>query len=175
MNRKTRRFWLWMGVILLAEVAAITLWCQRRDRVPADEASVAYTRYAGRDDMNVVFFKDFHLNDSIFVDVTLLQSLDSASWATLVYDFHLDYLHPFEPFDTLNERVGIKYAPRGDYRAKMDTANKFNNDLIAISINRRSVMVFRIENKQQDDAIYRYTFRKAKERATERISKTQQQ
>ena len=80
---------MWVGVALLIELAAIMLWKRWYWFFPTHAVSGVYTKYAGTDGLNVVFFKDFKVNDTVFVDVTLLQAKDSADWERLVEDFGL--------------------------------------------------------------------------------------
>ncbi len=77
--KKIRRFWMWVGIIMLIELAAITLWKRWYWFFPSHAVSEVYTHYAGTEGLNVVFFKDFKINDSVFVDVTLIEAkTDSA-------------------------------------------------------------------------------------------------
>ena len=56
MNTKTniRRFWMWVGILLLLDLAVITLWKRWYWFFPSREVSEVYTRYAGNEDFNVV-------------------------------------------------------------------------------------------------------------------------
>ena len=109
--------------------------------------------------MNVVFFKDFQLNDSVTADVTMMEALDSASWDTLVYDFRLDTLVNKARFEYEDaHHLGFKGVPKGNYRAKMDTSNLLNNDFVVMSLNWHTVMVFNYETEKQYYAIFDYIF-----------------
>lgn len=84
-----KRFWMWVGIALLVELAAFTLWKRWYWFFPTHAVSEVYTRYAGTDGLNVVFFKDYRVNDSVFVDVTLIEAKDSCSWEMLCEDFEI--------------------------------------------------------------------------------------
>lgn len=79
----------WTIVALLALVETLVLFCvfQWRYIFPSHEVSEIYTRYENTDGIDASFIKDFRVNDSVFIDVTLLEAKDSAGWALLKHDF----------------------------------------------------------------------------------------
>lgn len=79
-SRHIRRFWLWVGIGLLIELAVFTMWKRPYWFFPQGEASEYYTRYAGADGINAAFVKDYRINDTLRLDVTLLEVTDSAVW-----------------------------------------------------------------------------------------------
>ena len=48
-----------------------------------------FERYKDRDDLEVSFLKDFMINDTLAVDVTLITAKDSASWMSLVNEMNI--------------------------------------------------------------------------------------
>ena len=54
---------------------------------PRVEPSDLYKKYESRSDLNVDFFKDYKVDDSTSVDVTILTAKDSAAWVSLMADF----------------------------------------------------------------------------------------
>ena len=75
-----RRFWLWVGIGLLIELAVFTMWKRWYWFFPSHEVSEYYTRYAGTDGINAAFVKDYRINDTLLLDVTVLEVTDSAVW-----------------------------------------------------------------------------------------------
>ena len=73
--------------LLLLGGGALVVYCPRT--VPYAQCSDLYKRYAAVDDIDATFIKDFKVNDTLFVDVTLLEAKDSAGWERLLNDFHL--------------------------------------------------------------------------------------
>lgn len=57
--------------------------------VPFDQCSDVYKRYADVDGVEATFVKDYKVNDSIGVDVTLLEAKDTNVWNDLCVDFDI--------------------------------------------------------------------------------------
>ena len=153
--RNIKRFWMWVGVALLIELAAITLWKRWYWFFPSSEVSELYTRYAGTEGLNVVFVKDFRIGDNIVVDVTLLESQTDSVWSMLQRDFSLappplDTLHPSD-----SNAVDFWYAPHENHSLPMDSV-LLNNDIVVVSYHKRTVAVFDIEPESQIDAILNF-------------------
>ena len=64
----------WTIVALLALVETLVLFCvfQWRYIFPSHEVSDLYTHYEKVDGIDASFIKGFRVNDSVFIDVTLL-------------------------------------------------------------------------------------------------------
>lgn len=81
-----KRAWLITIIICLVILgggAAVLLLPQV---VPFDQCSDVYKRYADMDGVDATFIKDYKVNDSIRVNVTLLQATDSVSWNIIAKD-----------------------------------------------------------------------------------------
>ncbi len=117
--------------------------------VPFDQCSDVYKRYADMDGVDATFIKDYKVNDTVRVSVTLLQANDSA-WPHLTDDFNAQ-LPPDMPPPPPNT-VGFWYAPHDNYSLPMDTILT-NNDIIAISYDIRTIALFHIKTEKQVDAI----------------------
>ena len=92
MNRpfNKKRFWLIIAILALVEALVCYVVLQREYLFPSDEVSEVYTRYADDESIDASFIKGYRVNDTLFVDVTLLQAKDSAGWERLLNDFHLE-------------------------------------------------------------------------------------
>ena len=88
-SRHIRRFWLWVGIGLLIELAVLTLWKRPYWFFHSDEVSEYYTRYAGAEGINAAFVKDYRVNDTLLLDVTVLEVTDSAVWEQTCEELHL--------------------------------------------------------------------------------------
>ena len=56
--------------------------------VPFDQCSDLYKQYVAVEGINATYIKDYKVNDTVFVDVTLLEATDSM-WHTLMKDFNI--------------------------------------------------------------------------------------
>lgn len=83
------RFWLWVGVILLIELAVTILWKRWYRFFPSNETSEIYQCYAGSEGIDAAYVTDYRVNDSLFVDVTLLQATTDSAWRGLMKDFNV--------------------------------------------------------------------------------------
>ena len=89
LGKNIGRFWLWVGVLLLIELAAITLWKRWYWFFPAQQTSELYQRYAGAEGIDAAYVTDYRVNDSLFVNVTLLQSTTDSAWSRLTKDMNV--------------------------------------------------------------------------------------
>ena len=144
---------MWVGVALLIEVAAFTLWKRWYWFFPTHAVSEVYTRYAGTDGLNVVFLKDFQVNDTLFLDVTLLEAKTDSAWVVLQSDFHVPII-PEEYRELLANSSSVDFwlASKKDPTIRTDTIIS-HNDLIVMSRQKQTISVCHIENKRQADAI----------------------
>ena len=134
--------------------------------VPFDQCSDVYKRYAKMDGVDATFIKDYKVNDSVFVDVTLLVATTDSAWLLIQHDFNLE-IPPQEMIGFLGHNfVEVWAAPKRDYSLSMDSV-LLNNDLLAVSWSERRISVFSIETMQQMHSLKRNQFK-------ESISKSQQ-
>ena len=134
--------------------------------VPFDQCSEVYKRYADMDGVDATFIKDYKVNDSVFVDVTLLVATTDSAWLLIQHDFNLE-IPPQEMIGFLGHNfVEVWAAPKRDYSLPMDSV-LLNNDLLAVSWSERRISVFSIETMQQMHSLKRNQFK-------ESISKSQQ-
>lgn len=57
--------------------------------VPFSQCSDVYKRYADMDGVDATFIKDYKVNDSVCVNVTLLQANDLVSWNIIAKDLNV--------------------------------------------------------------------------------------
>ena len=75
-----KHFWLIVGVVAFLEVLIICLSLQWKYLFPTREVSELYARYADVEGIEASFIKDYKVNDSVFVDVTVLEATNTDSW-----------------------------------------------------------------------------------------------
>lgn len=147
---------IFFAIVLVA--LAVRLWPRT---IPFDQCSDVYKRYAAVDGVDATFIKDYKVNDSVFVDVTLLEATDSAGWATLKKDFEVPDPSPdFQQFiDSGEDLIYVKLIPK---TTASDTIfNPYPNDVLAISHLKRTLTIFHIKNDVEKHAVKYYNFDKS--------------
>ena len=123
--------------------------------VPYWQCSEVYKRYAHTKDIRATYIKNFPLNDTLTVGVTLLEATTDSGWARLQEGFGII---PYPPevlaiIDT--NAVETWFAPKDDLSKPMDSILT-NNDIIAVHRNGRKVAIFEIVTEQQINSIFNY-------------------
>ena len=122
--------------------------------VPLSQCSEVYRKYVDIEGLSVSFLKDFRINDSVFVDVTLLKADESAAWDRLKKDFGIETTDTAEIYVD-STTVSFKLAPRNDYQNPPDSVLT-NNDVIVMHLYERTIAVISIESDEQMEAIFIY-------------------
>jgi hypothetical protein len=147
MPGKIKVFWLVSLVLVVAATAAtaVKLW-------PRVEVSDLYRTYADMPGIDATFLHDFPLNDTVAVDVTILQASDSTGWERLLKDFGMTPPPP-EVIEICGKAfIEMRQAPKSDYSGCRDTV-LLNNDFIATSWYEKTIWVFVIETEEQYSAV----------------------
>jgi len=110
-----------LGVVLVvASLLMARFWPHTlRD----DQCSPLYQRYCHTPGIEASYVKGFRINDTLFVDATLLHATDSASWATLKTDFEIPELPPdfMERINDGQDLVFTKKIPKQQGISAQDT------------------------------------------------------
>lgn len=142
------------AVIFLAVLGvalAVRLWPRT---VPFDQCSDLYKQYANVDGIDATFIKNFKVNDTVFIDVTLLEAKNDSAWLTLQTNLSIPII-PEEYRELFENTDAIDYwlAPKGKYIPPMDSV-LLNNDAVAVSRKMHLVSVFHLTNETQADVIF---------------------
>lgn len=130
LGKNIGRFWLWVGVLLLIELAAITLWKRWYWFFPQQQTSELYQRYAGAEGVDAAYVTDYRVNDSLFVDVTVLQATTDTAWSQLKTD-----LNVLELTDVPEELHALYYHPNTyEFYYHKDTVMQNGQPLILTDI-----------------------------------------
>ncbi len=143
-----RRFYL-LGLCLLAALLSAAAKMAPHE-LPAGRCGELYQRYAGRPGIEAAYLRDYRLNDSVSVAVTLFRATDSAAWQQLCSDFAI-YLP--EELRTLKTYFIMPDGPR-KYGQDMplDIANLLNGKSISFSYYTQEVMVLYTNSDEQKKA-----------------------
>ncbi|MCR4815772.1 MAG: hypothetical protein K5842_01120 [Bacteroidales bacterium] len=147
---------IFLAIVLVA--LAVRLWPRI---VPFDLCSDVYKQYANVEGIDATFIKDYKVNDTVFVDVTLLEATDSVSWTTLKKDFEVPDPSPdFQQFiDSGEDLIYVKLIPKTT--ASDTILNPYPNDVLAISPLNRTLTIFHIKNTEELNAVRHYNYDKS--------------
>ena len=115
-------------------------------------SSEVYRRYCEVEGVRATYIKNFPLNDTLAIGVTLLEATDSAGWEVLLRDFCITPLPPEVLAFLDSNSVDLLLASKDDYCKGRDSIT-LNNDVIAVSYYRQKMSVFSIVTEKQLDAI----------------------
>lgn len=156
--KKIRRFWIVVGALLVVVFVAILLWHRWYWFFPSKEVSEMYSKYEHVDGINAAYVQAYRVNDTVTVDVTLLQAVSDTGWTILQRDFNLPII-PKEVealFNGDSNKVSTKYINKKDPASPVDTVNVLNNNTVIISRPKRTLCIFTINDTTQLKAITRY-------------------
>ena len=121
--------------------------------VPYCQCSEVYKRYHKVEGVRASYIKNFPLNDTLTIGVTLLEATTDSGWAMLQEDFGLPVIPKEyeERFMDDSNRVTTKYFPKNV--PLFVGGDTIKDDLIAISFYKHSICHFVISSKEQRKAI----------------------
>lgn len=102
--KKTIVTYLMMAVAFVGVVASVHMWPRE---LPASKCGEVYQRFQDMEDMEASYVKDYEIDDSTRVDVTVLHATSDSSWLELVKAFG------FRLTETIEDNgIGMRRAPR---------------------------------------------------------------
>ena len=143
-----KRYWLItlvLCVVGITTVLAVRYWPRI---VHPGEPSGLYLRYKDNPHISAAFIKDFRVNDSLTLDVTILEARDSVGWDQLRIDFKRPILPPeIEKYINKHNSFAIKQVRSDDPGKGMDKENLANNDFLVIKNLERTFYLFHTDNE----------------------------
>lgn len=149
-----KRFWLIVAILALVETVILCVALQWKYIFPSREVSDLYTRYENVDGVDVSYIKGYKVNDSIFVDVTLIEATTDSAWNFILNDFNMPVI-PEEYRELVEENSSIEFNLISKEDPKKIDEDIDNNDVLVLSRQKHSVCVFHTNNKIQRNAIIR--------------------
>lgn len=121
--------------------------------VPYEQCSDVYRKYAQTEGVDATFIKDYRVNDSVFVDVTMLEAKTDSAWTILQTDFNVPIIpEEYRELFASSNSVDFWLASKDNPKDCTDTIISHNN-IIAMSRQMQTICICHIENKRQADAI----------------------
>ncbi len=150
------RYLLCFLVATVLSLGAVVAWRLWPRPLPPEECSELYRTYKDTPGIDATFIKDFHVNDTVSVDVTLLQATDSAGWETLLSNVRMTK-DTEEHFKILKNKkaVSSQSFPKGHLGLPPDPVF-INNDLLTIDWAEQELAIFHITERKQLEAIISY-------------------
>lgn len=159
-SKKIARFWARFGIILMIALGAITLVSRWHRIFPTDEVSELYTRYEHVEGLDVSYIKDFKVNDTVCVDVTMLEAKTDSAWTTIQTDFNVPIIpEEYQELLANYNSVDSWLAPKENYKLPMNP-NISNNDAIAVLRKERTISVFHTRKDTPIDDIFTHKLNK---------------
>lgn len=145
-------------VIVLAGLVICASFALFPRQLPLEKCSREYLRYKDVEGIKASFVKDFPVNDTLAVDVTLLQATDSLGWEILKKDFNIVDPSPqaFEMMKHTKCSVGVRRTPRDNIGAPCDTAHIDNNIILTVDNLEHSIGIFYTRDKYQREHLFNY-------------------
>ena len=125
--------------------------------VPLEECSPLYRQYAGHEDIEATFVKDYPVDDTTLVDVTLLQATTDSAWESLCHEFV-----PYEFADSndytnklIHDTTAINFwaVSEDDCRTKVNPSISEKHNSVYMAAKMRAICIFHINKKEQSDIL----------------------
>ena len=148
-----KRRWIITLLLLPVVVLSVLLLTRSLHTVPPDKCSDVYRQYKDTPGIKASFIKDYPLDDTTTIDVTMLQAQDTNVWNNTV----MKLFHVENPDEYIPREITFLLIPKN---ADGDPENKtlLDHDLIAGDKKELTIGLFHLENEKQYDAIFETYF-----------------
>jgi len=145
-------------LLVAAAVLAVgvAVW---RYTAPQRHVSDLYRRYEHADDIAASYIHNFPVNDTLRVDVTLLEATTDSAWQALCADFALSDIVE-EMKVVAPSAVFSRQVSRRDY-TQVVRGDSPDAELLAISCDSRTFAVFHTRNATEMHAVFCYNMKKS--------------
>ena len=135
--------------VFVAVVMVVAVCMQRV--VPYWQCSEVYKKYSRVEGVRATYVKDYRVNDTLTVGVTLLEATEDSGWVTLQEDFGLPVIpKEYEKFFCADSnKVSLKFFPKKEPLC-LD-GDTLLNDVLAISFYKHTIAYFEVKNRMQSD------------------------
>ena len=146
------RSWIVFLLAVMLSVGAVALWRWWPRLFPVGATSELYQRYADCEGIDASFIQGYRVNDSVRVDVTLLQATDSTAWVLLMKDFKIPVLPP--EYEELISKIAVstRLFPKNHPELTKDTT-LLENDLLVYYRKTHCICICHIESEKQVTAL----------------------
>jgi len=139
-----KRRWIITLLLLPVVVLAVLFLTRNLHTVPPDECSDIYRQYKDTPGIKASFIKDYPLDDTTTIDVTMLQAQDSIIWKKL----YVQILKLNKPDIHNSAKVAFRIIPKENQTSQTDN-ELLNKNLAAFSKDDLTIAFFHLETMQQ--------------------------
>ena len=156
MQKNKLKFWGIFCIILAVALGVITLVYRWHRVFPTGEVSEIYATYAGIEGVEASFVKNYRVNDSVTVDVTVLEAKSDTAWTMLKDDYGVPPLSSKSKSDIEKGSPCIVFCKlpeliKNDNRSSEKYTN--DNTLVVAMHNDSTIYVFYSKTRERKDAI----------------------
>lgn len=158
--KKTNIFLLG-ALVMVAVVVAVEFAVYMSGVVPYRKCSEVYKQYSKVEGVRATYVKDYRVNDTLTVGVTLLEATDSAGWAYLMESFHIseEMIKESEvnPLANIWVSQSLKGSPETRY-IPSDSISPADSDIeiVAKAMKERQICIFHTRGAGEREAIQNY-------------------
>lgn len=151
MKSKQKRYLL--ATIVFLTISMVTVGVRMHTRtVLFQQCSEMYKKYAQRQDISVSFVKNYRVNDSILIDVTMIEANTDSAWYLLQEDFRIPEI-PDEYKELVARSNIINMSPMAKDDPQKIDEDPNKNDVMVSNHNKRTICIFHTNNEMQRLAI----------------------
>ena len=159
-----RRTLTTIAICLLAAAlgAAVGVAAKSSPRtVPFDQCSEVYQRYHDFPGIRAAFIRDKQINDTLRLDMTLLQAEDSLAFANLMRNagYSKEFVQDIMSFEADENTRFSGLRPKGKLTLPIDSIIE-NNDVMAVFPLKKAVAIFHTHNEEEIDVVLLNSYRK---------------
>ena len=121
--------------------------------VPLNECSPVYRQYEGHEGIEATYMKQYPVDDTTFVDVTLLHATTDSAWVSLCHEFLPNISNIINNLP--QEHAVTFWAVSKDNHRTQVTPNTIEIfDLVLLTAQMKTIYVFHLKDKEQSSVIF---------------------
>ena len=146
----------WILAFLLLTFLGVAAVAAGRYLLPERHVSDIYRRYHNADGIAASYIHNFPVNDTLRLDVTLLEATTDSAWQALCADFAIsDIVETIEDIDP--HAIFSRQVNRHDY-AQIVRGDSPDAEILAISYDSKTLSIFHTSNAAEKHAVFHYNY-----------------
>ena len=146
----------WILAFLLLTFLGVAAVAAGRYLLPERHVSDIYRRYHNADGIAASYSHTFPVNDTLRLDVTLLEATTDSAWQALCADFAIsDIVETIEDIDP--HAIFSRQVNRHDY-AQIVRGDSPDAEILAISYDSKTLSIFHTSNAAEKHAVFHYNY-----------------